>query len=267
MSRPEKTCILGSSPRVRGTVGEELAIDEANGIIPACAGNRLGVQGAEDIDEGSSPRVRGTGRGTSGRRRDGGIIPACAGNSFARPAYCCRTWDHPRVCGEQPLATSMSGHGSGSSPRVRGTGIRQHQRRGYGRIIPACAGNSGCCRRPCIRHKDHPRVCGEQHNHCRCTPTPEGSSPRVRGTEGAEIRNIYGTGIIPACAGNRCCSGNAIEPDKDHPRVCGEQAPSSIPSHTFPGSSPRVRGTVGFAATKVISPGIIPACAGNRKCS
>ena len=73
-------CIEGSSPRVRGTPPEFVAMLDVNGIIPACAGNTCLADSDHYIrwdhprvcgehtpyagvmlgNQGSSPRVRGT---------------------------------------------------------------------------------------------------------------------------------------------------------------------------------------------------------------
>ena len=72
--------------------------------------------------------------------------------------------------------------------------------------------------------------------------TPSGSSPRVRGAVGVDVRCDGSFGIIPACAGS---SGNRPRRRKglrDHPRVCGEQRESMGGLQRMKGSSPRVRG-------------------------
>ena len=101
---------IGSSPRVRGTVGQRHPRDAQGRFIPACAGNgrihHPGDQGHPvhprvcgerrqfppqvPEDAGSSPRVRGT---VPSRYRDGQerrFIPACAGNG--RPPF---PWSTP----------------------------------------------------------------------------------------------------------------------------------------------------------------------------
>ena len=98
------TGCTGSSPRVRGTAAERVALPGWLRFIPACAGNRsrrrtssrrsavhprvCGEQRCSRspslIHSGSSPRVRGTGDTPvqpDDRRR---FIPACAGNSPLR---------------------------------------------------------------------------------------------------------------------------------------------------------------------------------------
>ena len=193
---------IGSSPRVRGT-GSQRDVEGAMGrIIPACAGNRIGMLMrplakadhprvcGEQRDfvimslevAGSSPRVRGTDLTRRDRACKRRIIPACAGNRFSGFGTTSVKPDHPRVCGEQCPIFRLYESVSGSSPRVRGTGGRDPRFRHGVRIIPACAGNS--VRDPVVpaRMPDHPRVCGEQGEYPGHLSCLLGSSPRVRGT-------------------------------------------------------------------------------------
>mgnify|MGYP006983524729 CR=1 FL=1 len=93
--------MTGSSPHVRGALGETPVGRMAPGIIPACAGStrrRLSVSmssrdhprmcgehlsgtGTGTGHEGSSPHVRGAPRIATGARMACGIIPACAGST------------------------------------------------------------------------------------------------------------------------------------------------------------------------------------------
>ena len=113
--------VIGSPPRVRGTVPARVSRVLQSRITPACAGNRhvALVQEMKSEDHprvcgeqvvavalviwaaGSPPRVRGTDALPVSGLRDAGITPACAGNSW--PGLCGhgRSEDHPRVCGEQ----------------------------------------------------------------------------------------------------------------------------------------------------------------------
>ncbi len=92
--------LLGSPPRVRGTVISVFIFSADKGITPACAGNRpfsgmftpcikdhprvCGEQAtwtmAAEAAEGSPPRVRGTARWRGEVELLAGITPACAGN-------------------------------------------------------------------------------------------------------------------------------------------------------------------------------------------
>ena len=154
--------LCGSSPRVRGTEAFCFGSVSVCRFIPACAGNSVSIRSTNLVitvhprvcgeqatartpprsRRGSSPRVRGTGYTccpVSVQRR---FIPACAGNSpTIVPAAYINTV-HPRVCGEQRRKLNQHVLETGSSPRVRGTGVAQLRVAFAGRFIPACAGNS-----------------------------------------------------------------------------------------------------------------------------
>ena len=133
--------LLGSPPRVRGTVAAIVEDGGRNRITPACAGNsapRRWCSGrcwdhprvcGEQLDRhhqgyrhhGSPPRVRGTVRRGGGYAPGQGITPACAGNSRGHRQPDRGNQDHPRVCGEQVPALMGKAMIEGSPPRVRGT--------------------------------------------------------------------------------------------------------------------------------------------------
>ncbi len=95
----------GSSPRVRGTGGQALALVSGVRFIPACAGNGARCRSSartrtvhprvcgerpepglhDRLHVGSSPRVRGTGGVGGGGRGGHRFIPACAGNGLGLP--------------------------------------------------------------------------------------------------------------------------------------------------------------------------------------
>ena len=201
-NQPQLCTFAGSSPRVRGTAGRPTTTGAINRIIPACAGN-----------SNSAPGLTSRGR----------IIPACAGNRHVCGCLCLLSADHPRVCGEQYTAAGAYAYYQGSSPRVRGTGIDGQSHGEIQRIIPACAGNSRPAYLTMRTAADHPRVCGEQPCFAPPASCVSGSSPRVRGTALTMTCSITEIRIIPACAGNRACTGTYRRPGSDHPRVCGEQ--------------------------------------------
>ena len=114
----------GSSPRMRGTLGELVSDCLRMGIIPAHAGNTiLSRDGAwDELDHpracgehgnrrprevsvwGSSPRMRGTLANNIGLAIDPGIIPAHAGNTYGEPHHDLAGGDHPRACGEHCMS-------------------------------------------------------------------------------------------------------------------------------------------------------------------
>ena len=213
---------------------------------------------------GSSPRVRG--KGDVGRDGVGavGIIPAGAGKSPWCRWRLQRRLDHPRGCGEKPLALARSAAAAGSSPRVRGKArCRQGLRPGRG-IIPAGAGKRMMCSISVSFRGDHPRGCGEKWTTARPTPAPAGSSPRVRGKVGGVAVEVGADGIIPAGAGKSHPPRRRRHADRDHPRGCGEKGSSILASVSRVGSSPRVRGKALRARGQRGGAGIIPAGAGKR---
>ena len=142
-ARGEMLC-YGSSPRVRGTedgTGLSVAILR---FIPACAGNgretargskretvHPRVCGERDGHRlkslrftGSSPRVRGTALPRPTGMAHNRFIPACAGNGTTGRDPRAESPVHPRVCGERQFLQGFISLFSGSSPRVRGTGVR-----------------------------------------------------------------------------------------------------------------------------------------------
>ncbi len=173
--------VLGSSPRVRGTLCAAMISSCITGIIPACAGNTqiTLLPGRSPRDHprvcgehlpsfllpsfiaGSSPRVRGTLAFVPLAVFHRGIIPACAGNTRWCPGRSADDGDHPRVCGEHFGVLCATCVGAGSSPRVRGTRALLTHDLPLSGIIPACAGNTNPTCQPRAHPQDHPRVCGE----------------------------------------------------------------------------------------------------------
>ncbi len=165
--------------------------------------------------------------------------------------------------GERQLRRGTTVIANGSSPRARGTPLRQAARPCAARFIPACAGNAQHDQRTIRRQAVHPRVRGERDLAVGRPPAPCGSSPRARGTPRAPRARLPRDRFIPACAGNappataRAC-GRPV-----HPRVRGERMPSTIAAPAPAGSSPRARGTRDCAGDRAVRSRFIPACAGN----
>ena len=174
--------------------------------------------------------------------------------------------DHPRVCGEHKLFTSLLRKRRGSSPRMRGT--LQASRRSGARpgIIPAYAGNTSSQASSTSKPRDHPRVCGEHFLHAFLDRFSKGSSPRMRGTHAFVVACGDVAGIIPAYAGNTGRSDWSHSRARDHPRVCGEHFFGARARSYVQGSSPRMRGTRHHPGRRAANRGIIPAYAGNTTC-
>ena len=154
----------GSSPRVRGTPCHRGRGCIRHRFIPACAGNahyaasrrfiksvhprvcgeRIQTPAICWYPSGSSPRVRGTPRNQQAPDAQARFIPACAGNARCLFSSQSKSTVHPRVCGERVNWYLTRRPSVGSSPRVRGTRVLVRPSRGWGRFIPACAGNATC---------------------------------------------------------------------------------------------------------------------------
>ena len=253
----------GSSPRVRGTDRDVGGIRPRVRFIPACAGNRysshtvcsfstvhprvcgeqIRMADKKKLTTGSSPRVRGTVQIIGATSTTSRFIPACAGNRGGPKGGKGGSAVHPRVCGEQQALRDKHPLPSGSSPRVRGTGVWTPRRYRARRFIPACAGNRINTTFLVWEPSVHPRVCGEQ--------------PRLARRGHRRLR------FIPACAGNSCASTSISTAAAVHPRVCGEQTDHTALIFSLHGSSPRVRGTGLHRHHPARKVRFIPACAGN----
>ena len=106
-------------------------------------------------------------------------------------------------------------------------------------------------------------MCGEHRPGRRGWIPGWGSSPHVRGAPLANGRDIYTTGIIPACAGSTLPLIRSPTPYWDHPRMCGEHRISVNTVSSSAGSSPHVRGAQIVSDFHGLPTGIIPACAGS----
>ena len=268
----------GNSPRA-GTATRRSTVH------PRVCGELATARGISPRAAGSSPRVRGTPGWRSSPPARARFIPACAGNSCARTTRRCGSSVHPRVCGElggrhghrrvpvrfipacagnSPIVSLHADEARGSSPRVRGTPHRRHQRalalpvhpRVCGELAAPFARRTVVCgssprvrgtrRRTPSNRVDrtvHPRVCGELPVRHSTGDGMAGSSPRVRGT--------------PWTTANQCANWSV------HPRVCGELHWRNAAQAEPAGSSPRVRGTPRPHWQVVGRARFIPACAGN----
>jgi len=132
---------------------------------------------------------------------------------------------------------------AGSSPRVRGTGGHRTVGMARCRFIPARAGNRPDPFTTEIPVPVHPRACGEQDAEKEAVPELDGSSPRVRGTDGRGLNRRCRLRFIPARAGNSRHGARNRFCRSVHPRACGEQVRCAMKKSVGCGSSPRVRGT------------------------
>ena len=88
-------------------------------------------------------------------------IPAYAGKTHPRYKGLSMAKEHPRVCGENGVATPSTGIQIGTSPRMRGKPGFLSAIAANPRNIPAYAGKTNIEATAGERVAEHPRVCGE----------------------------------------------------------------------------------------------------------
>ena len=205
----------------------------------------------------SPPRMRGKVGHSAPSPPTYRITPAYAGKSRCNLPSTAPWKDHPRVCGEKPLQSSVNCTMEGSPPRVRGKVAMEHFSIAICGITPAYAGKSSCSRPGSLSSRDHPRVCGEKRK-TGAVPAPlPGSPPRMRGKARSHAQLYYDAGKSctsfqlmffiwdhPAYAGKRPVLFSDSWIHRDHPRVCGEKFKPFCLRQLCQGSPPRVRGKV-----------------------
>ena len=191
----------GLSPRVRGNQDGTPQRRQAEGSIPACAGEPSATTAegscarvyprvcggtrlsptASGMRPGLSPRVRGNRLITAAHAARHGSIPACAGEPARMTTTLLSSRVYPRVCGGTPAEVVAEGVAGGLSPRVRGNRGGAGEGGGPHGSIPACAGEpcSAWIRQP--RSRVYPRVCGGTSPRMSGRCPASGLSPRVRG--------------------------------------------------------------------------------------
>ena len=173
-----------------------------------------------------------------------------------------RPWDHPRVCGEKPLQSSVNCTMEGSPPRMRGKAILRSSPAQLVGITPAYAGKRSACSPPSPHSRDHPRVCGEKVLNTFIMVCHVGSPPRMRGKGDSPPFFWTDSRITPAYAGKSPQGLRTAVHSRDHPRVCGEKARTLIVQNEPQGSPPRMRGKALTDPCIALCHGITPACAG-----
>ncbi len=175
-------------------------------------------------DLGSPPRARGKAQQFVIDHGVNGITPACAGKSPSGKNSPAAARDHPRACGEKFFGLARRDEWVGSPPRVRGKVDKVFSRTNYGGITPARAGKRAPVHNCSAPAGDHPRACGEKSDAQRLPLVKLGSPPRVRGKEITVEPGSIHQGITPARAGKSEAVASELDPNRDHPRACGEKA-------------------------------------------
>ena len=182
--RPEYMTQRGSSPRMRGALGDELRHPGAVKDHPRGCGEHRAPASSLETEIGSSPRMRGALLPWIVSIRSTRIIPADAGSTRPVESGWSHCEDHPRGCGEHYEDEDGDLWIRGSSPRMRGALDAWKAKPDDERIIPADAGSTLVILRAACQNTDHPRGCGEH-----------------RPDHGPHVDPTW---IIPADAGSTC---------------------------------------------------------------
>ena len=149
---------------------------------------------------------------------------------------------HPRIRGEDQRLRTLEASGSGSPPHTRGrsNGFRTLKRGGW--FTPAYAGKIAHRPRCCSRLGVHPRIRGEDHDHCRLLNQADGSPPHTRGRFRHAVKDCGAVGFTPAYAGKITCRYEFLCHARVHPRIRGEDHFAIFETSFFGGSPPHTRG-------------------------
>ncbi len=146
----------------------------------------------------------------------------------------CRRKEHPRVCRENRLVYIIERQPPGTLPRMRGKHSLSPFPRRLRRNTPAYAGKTDACEIPNSAAWEHPRVCGENVRRISAKVLSRGTPPRMRGKLSTEVPVIVVVRNTPAYAGKTDPRQSMRGEEKEHPRVCGENAsrPACLPGET-----------------------------------
>ena len=169
---------------------------------------------------------------------------------------------YPRVCGGTTNSNITAVRYAGLSPRVRGNPPQGRGAGAAGGSIPACAGEPPTRAGAPTASRVYPRVCGGTEVALPYLPIPGGLSPRVRGNQRHALGRRRAVRSIPACAGEPLARGRRPRHARVYPRVCGGTWARYLSFPSSCGLSPRVRGNRVLVPESRLSPGSIPACAG-----
>ena len=237
------TMVIGSSPRLWGTLAERMRDYRKRRFIPTAVGNACFDDALHSVHAvhphgcgerrmalidinrkyGSSPRLWGTRRHRRPRLKVGRFIPTAVGNAPTNPASTPSSTVHPHGCGERVNKLIIADCVIGSSPRLWGT------------------------RKFCLPTMEplpvHPHGCGERKLRKLPDDNRAGSSPRLWGTRGGCAGEGARCRFIPTAVGNAIDHSRPGQPIPVHPHGCGEREPAQQFHCIGGGSSPRLWGT------------------------
>ena len=129
-------------------------------------------------------------------------------------------------------------------------------------IIPAPAGTGRCSCAPCCAAAGYPRICGDQASRTSRLRWVFGLSPRLRGSDLANLAAQVGVRVIPAPAGIGPVDQVRASPCTGYPRACGDRISCGSAFIDPYGLSPHLRGSVHHGLEGQAEARVIPAPAG-----
>ena len=277
---------VGPSPRLRGKRRRHGEIVEADGSIPApagetsdgrrmtsrasvhpraCGGNNSGSSSLRRWP-GPSPRLRGKRRMVRPASVNAGSIPAPAGETLTGMATILEGEVHPRACGGNTDWVTGATNPTGPSPRLRG---KLRPRAGgwpSQGSIPAPAGETSGKLVGRLNPQVHPRACGGNGSGIESLTRIFGPSPRLRGKRGLRCGKQGRGRSIPAPAGETSLGASGARPQSVHPRACGGNPERRVEDAAQGGPSPRLRGKHDRRPFVALTVRSIPAPAGETSC-
>ena len=174
--------------------------------------------------------------------RETGITPAYAGKRCSDRWLQTVPGDHPRICGEKRLQSTLRGTQNGSPPHMRGKVAVGGTMKNLNGITPAYAGKRSPTGRGRFQPWDHPRICGEKPSPPARLHCFRGSPPHMRGKAFLCAGVIAGLRITPAYAGKSNTESRDCLRERDHPRICGEKSLACAERRQRPGITPAYAG-------------------------
>ena len=244
-SSPAATVVSRVYPRAGGgTVIDAATSPAPQGLSPRRRGTRK-AQTRLTLNSGLSPRRRGNPVGERHPLVVLGSIPAQAGEpcrcGVRKP--CSRVY--PRAGGGTDTERRNADGRGGLSPRRRGNQRNWERTFQITGSIPAQAGEPASVLATRSRKRVYPRAGG--------------------GTVSAQTRLSLNSGLSPRRRGNRRGSGRPAPMARVYPRAGGGTAPENAKRPRPPGLSPRRRGNHDARSVRHVSPGSIPAQAGEPR--
>ena len=172
---------LRITPAYAGKSRHEWGVYRANQDHPRLCGEKSACMRVSLQWIGSPPPMRGKATYEIDNDLKAGITPAYAGKRLKTAVKDGVYTDHPRLCGEKTLAQNYTDAKIGSPPPMRGKVILVCNLVAVFRITPAYAGKRHLHHRHLGDLQDHPRLCGEKHNHVPQLIFLYGSPPPMRG--------------------------------------------------------------------------------------